>query len=718
MKCALIVLRCLKKQTVKSFVALACSILTIPAFASTTGTWISDSTGQPISAPTVNYSADWPFQGTVSASFTGLDFGVNIGHLEFDTGLLTSASSVPVSWSNPFIWDNPVVGYAWYGNVASHLQDGTIASYNTATGVTYDALNTFNDLINGGPSESTVGISVPIPDFPFLSLSIGTTVKFDVHIDTGHLVNVDQSAIIQSFTVLPGASSDIQTGNNLTVKGTFTNTGAITIESGAVLTCNLPTANAGLIRLDGGLLHTSSITNAGRIEWNSGQVDGTLINSGIIANTATGNGPFVNATITNQLNATIDIQGNGGFAGSGGAVLNNAGLLRKSGGSGTSVIDGGIQFNNTGTVEVDSGTLAITASYKNTDASTNGNFVFANGGRFQLGGDHVFYASGTNSGAGSGVLEIPLGGILYGSGAATVNFAAGSEILLDGGHLGSGTNNDSLLNAGRIEWNSGQVDGTLINSGIIANTATGNGPFVNATITNQLNATIDIQGNGGFAGSGGAVLNNAGLLRKSGGSGTSVIDGGIQFNNTGTVEVDSGTLEFDQAYNQTSGSLYLHGGTVVTNGTLTLQGGNLRGTGTVNNGLYLLSSSSLVLTIGGIVQGTEYDHLDVHGSVTLGGDLILSFASGFEVLVASGETFTLLTADNPITGTFADVANGGRLETADGLGSFIVNYGPGSPYGPNAVVLSNGVSDAPEPGTDGMLCMGTIVLLSRRRTRT
>ena len=50
-------------------------------------------------------------------------------------------------------------------------------------------------------------------------------------------------------------------------------------------------------------------------------------------------------------------------------------------------------------------------------------------------------------------------------------------------------------------------------------------------------------------------------------------------------------------------------------------------------------------------------------------------------------TFTIITASS-LTGRFANVANGGRLDTADGLGSFQVNYGPESGFEPNAVVLS------------------------------
>ena len=48
----------------------------------------------------------------------------------------------------------------------------------------------------------------------------------------------------------------------------------------------------------------------------------------------------------------------------------------------------------------------------------------------------------------------------------------------------------------------------------------------------------------------------------------------------------------------------------------------------------------------------------------------------------------MLTSDLPITGSFANVSSGARLNTSDGLGSFLVSYGSGT-TSPNTVVLSD-----------------------------
>ena len=54
----------------------------------------------------------------------------------------------------------------------------------------------------------------------------------------------------------------------------------------------------------------------------------------------------------------------------------------------------------------------------------------------------------------------------------------------------------------------------------------------------------------------------------------------------------------------------------------------------------------------------------------------------------AGDMFSILSATGGITGTFDTVANGQRLTTSDGLGSFVVNYGAGSTFNPNQVILS------------------------------
>jgi T5SS/PEP-CTERM-associated repeat protein len=96
-----------------------------------------------------------------------------------------------------------------------------------------------------------------------------------------------------------------------------------------------------------------------------------------------------------------------------------------------------------------------------------------------------------------------------------------------------------------------------------------------------------------------------------------------------------------------------------------------------------LTAATLQIEIGGVAS-TAFDRVRVAGGITLlGGDLEVSLINGF--VPSSTDAFTVLSTQiGSFTGSFDNVASGQRLTTSDGLGSFLVSYGPGSPQ----VVLS------------------------------
>lgn len=113
------------------------------------------------------------------------------------------------------------------------------------------------------------------------------------------------------------------------------------------------------------------------------------------------------------------------------------------------------------------------------------------------------------------------------------------------------------------------------------------------------------------------------------------------------------------------------------------------------------SALTLEVEVGGAEQGVSYDWLEIVGALEAGGELELLLIDGFESAIQSMDTFRIVTATGGIDGAFANAANGQRVPTADGLGSFIVNYGAGSAYDPNAVVLSDfqPAATGPQPAT-------------------
>src|SRR5262249_27491453 len=91
-----------------------------------------------------------------------------------------------------------------------------------------------------------------------------------------------------------------------------------------------------------------------------------------------------------------------------------------------------------------------------------------------------------------------------------------------------------------------------------------------ATFEAQTDATID--GNGDSA----SAFNNAGTFLKSAGTGTTTISGPT-FNNSGTVEVQVGTLKITAPFTQFDGSSStLAGGTYLVTSTLSFAGANIQ----------------------------------------------------------------------------------------------------------------------------------------------
>jgi hypothetical protein len=84
--------------------------------------------------------------------------------------------------------------------------------------------------------------------------------------------------------------------------------------------------------------------------------------------------------------------------------------------------------------------------------------------------------------------------------------------------------------------------------------------------------------------------------------------------------------------------------------------------------------------------GTQYVFLGLEGGATLDGLLRLTLINGF--VPTAAQKFTVLGSFG-ITGAFSNVADGQRLTTTDGLGSFVVNYEPADEEGRHHVVLTD-----------------------------
>lgn len=190
----------------------------------------------------------------------------------------------------------------------------------------------------------------------------------------------------------------------------------------------------------------------------------------------------------------------------------------------------------------------------------------------------------------------------------------------------------------------------------------------------------------------------------------------VAFTNSGVFELGGGEF-LATGFTNTATGLVSGMGTIVPNvsNAGTIAPGFSAGALSIENNLTLASTSVLSIEVGGLAQGTQYDLLSEGGSVALNlnGTLSVSLINGF--VPDSAALFTVVSSNQNLNGAFLNIGNGSRL-LAGGGGSFQVNYGTGSAFAQNAVVLSNYV--VPEPGIGGLLAAAGLWVFGNRGRRS
>jgi len=735
-------------------------------------------------------TADFQIDATGGVSLLGTNVGLNFGSVTLPV-VCTGQIGPVLSWSEKDNWgltNRLPVAY----NVISRVFDlgGNFVEYSAKQGVNYGYSDIVRDLTAMGPTERTVAVPTPLSFYGGeFSVSPQFTTKYDVTIDEGRNVFLNQDATIESLTI--GLDSKLITNSDyyaLAVRqsiynaGTFTSTGVTTatldatfnnigtvdvewgtlrlagsgtnsgrfnVASGATLEFagqyNLDPGTTltglGTTRVNGGVTLNTTINAPGRFEmaggvlYGSGQVNangefawknGTVIPTVNVASDATVN---ISGDGDKSLWGTINHAGSGTWTGNGSILLygntngnlnilsggvfearndatigdvfsgyqatgavNNAGTFRKNGGTGITSIwcgsSSGGGFNNTGTVDVQTGTLSI-----QTYGTNSGRFNVASGATLEFAGQYNLDPGTTLTGLGTTRVN---GGVTLNT---TINAPGRFEVA--GGQL-LGTNGANVN--GEFAWTGGQV-GTTINVGSGATltissdddkslwcgtinhagrgTWTGNGAIL---VGSNTSGNLNILAGGVFEAQNDATIrdvayvigdrtavNNAGTFRKNGGKGITTIGTGVAFNNSGTVEVQSGMLAFNGGFTQTAGATKLSGGAISSTGTLNILGGELSGSGTIDGSLLnaagLVSpgnspgtlfihgdytqntAGSLLIEIAGEQPGV-FDTLTISGNALLDGTLDIDFLNGF--LPSYGDTFQILSFGS-LTGRFADI---------------------------------------------------------------
>ena len=393
-------------------------------------------------------------------------------------------------------------------------------------------------------------------------------------------------------------------GTNLLTGGTFMLNGLITISN---------------LTLAGAYLDGTNAVIAGLLTWTSGRpadaTSLTLATNGVLV--LAGNngtdylmGNFTNAgtirlqsgnfspngyqgvQVINLPIGLIDIVTNVSMDNYNGGVLVNYGTVRKSGGTGTSTINP--TFNNSGTLDVQTGTVSVSGGG---NGNSNGVFQTEAGATLLFPNNYAAYSGVQFTGIGTNLLT---GGTFMLNGLITI-----SNLTLAGAYL-DGTN---AVIAGLLTWTSGRpadaTSLTLATNGVLV--LAGNngtdylmGNFTNAgtirlqsgnfspngyqgvQVINLPIGLIDIVTNVSMDNYNGGVLVNYGTVRKSGGTGTSTIN--PTFNNSGTLDVQTGTVSLQGSYTLTGGTLNFGINSLTSYGTINLHGSAAL-TGTVSANL-------------------------------------------------------------------------------------------------------------------------------------
>ena len=253
-----------------------------------------------------------------------------------------------------------------------------------------------------------------------------------------------------------------------------------------------------------------------------------------------------------------------------GNAINNSGSFIRNTGSGTYTV--AAPLNNTGTVSAQSGTLLLTGG-----SATGGTFD-ATGGLLQFTGDYAF--SGNCSFTGAGTTEF-----LAGTNTITGPLTAACSIALSGGALavqsgqsvtstgplifGTATTAGYITGGGTyqanggITVNSGYVDAATLTNGALQTATHNSGPLVlmltNGGAFNNA-GTFLAQTDSGITGDGAAanIVRNSGSFTRNTGLATYQID--VPFENTATVNIETGTLAFTKAVTAPGGTFHTSAG--------------------------------------------------------------------------------------------------------------------------------------------------------------
>ncbi len=671
-------------------------------------------------APGAVLSGAGQFQVDAEFMYLEIDTDVSLASLSLSAGTIQGSGGVTVT--NAFDW----TGGDFSGSGTLSIPSTATLSIDSATtivltgwtidnsgsttvasGTILNGPGTFNNMsnaqltlegnttfLNSGPSTlDNAGTMV-------VNAGTGTTTMRATTFNNTGSVTVDSGTLALLSSGTSSGSFDVASGAQIQFSGDLTTNAPFILAPGTVLSgagqyevdaefmyleinTNVSVASltlsAGTIQGSGGV----TVTNA--FDWTGGYFSGsgtlsipstatlsidsattivltgwTINNSGnaTVASGTTLNG---SGTFNNMSSGLLTLQGNTTILNAGPGTLNNAGTRTVSIAAAT--------FNNTGSVTVVSGTLALLSS-----GTSSGSFDVASGAGLQFSGDltantpYILAPGAALSGAGQYQVDAEFMYLEIDTGISIASLSVSA---------GQITGTGSLTVTGAMNWSGGVFYGTWtltidqaatlsidppssVNLGILMDNAgivtwsSGAFNFLYRAYAGEFNnfGTFDIgdvTSNDENAGQ----MNNYGTLAKT--AGITTLFGPPLFN-SGTVDVDSGTLDF--AYDMSNPIAQLSG-TTLTGGTWNVSGGSalifpsgsnittnqasitLEGPGAWFSALAGLATNSGSLTLTGGATFTTAGPLANDGTITVGPSSVLSVTGAYSQSAAATLGITL-----------------------------------------------------------------------------
>ncbi len=460
--------------------------------------------------------------------------------------------------------------------------------------------------------------------------------------------------------------------------GTLTGTGILRVLAGATLSLT----GAGTK-----IFTTRTLVNAGQVVWTGGQ-----INSGL------------GAVLENQAGGTFDVQVNLGWLYNQGGSLprlsNLAGAaVKRTTGTGTATLD--VIVDNGGSLDVQSGTLLLSNG-----GTSGGTFTTGSGGALDFGAAHTLGA--TSRVSGPGLVNFSSGAVNIGGTDANAYDVTGTTQIVGGTVTFNTTDSARIttlqLRGGLMQgsapmvvrsagfWTGGTLSGpagsilrippgatlsiggaatkfftarTILNLGTVNWTASTINASNGATWDNQPDAVFNVSAAASWAGSGTPVPRIENRSRgaiKVTTAGTTSIGPSVEFNNTGTLDIQAGaTLKVSgDFHNLTNGGELLGTGVLDVSGSSKVSNTGIVRPGTSTGILTIAgpsagwpqqSGSTVVAEVFGLTEGTLHDQLKVTGAISIGTGAALQVI-GNDVFVPKVGEFVIVVASPACTGQF------------------------------------------------------------------